>query len=59
MSKNNVVVRKTEFETKYECGCCGEKEKVFRTFDIDGLNLVESLVCLNCRDGEASTKSNF
>lgn len=49
--------RKSNTERKYKCESCGEKEKVFRTFDIDGTNLVEALVCLNCRNGEIPTKS--
>ena len=51
--------KKTQTETKYNCDCCGEKEKVYRIFDVDGLNLVEALVCLNCKDGEISAKANF
>lgn len=45
-------------EQKYHCESCGEKTKVYRMFDIDGKNLVEALVCLNCRDGELSTKNS-
>lgn len=55
MMKNKVKKRNTN-EKKYECISCGEKQKVYRMFDIDGKNLVEALVCLNCRDGSLSTK---
>ena len=58
MNKNLSNI-KTQTETKYECECYGEKEKVYRMFDIDGLNLVEALFCLICRDGEIPTKANF
>ena len=51
--------RKSKGERKYTCEICGEKTKVFRMFDIDGTNLVEALVCLNCRDGELPTKSKL
>ena len=51
--------QKSKSERKYKCEVCGEKSKVFRMFDIDGTNLVEALVCLNCRDGELPTKVNF
>lgn len=43
-------------EKTYFCESCGKKTKVYRMFDVDGTNLVESLVCLNCRDGEIPTK---
>ena len=60
MNKNKATKEKISLtETKYNCDCCGEKEKVYRMFDIDGLNLVEALVCLSCRDGEIPTKANF
>jgi transcription elongation factor Elf1 len=48
--KRNIFVK------KYECIACGEKQKVYRMFDIDGTNLVEALVCLNCRNGALPTK---
>ena len=51
--------QKSKSETKHRCETCGEKTKVFRMFDVDGTNLVEALVCLNCRDGELPTKSKF
>ena len=38
---------------------CGENTKVFRMFDIDGANLAEALVCLNCREGELPAKVNY
>lgn len=44
-------------EQVFQCECCGEKAKVYRMFDVDGTNLVEALVCLNCRDGELPTKN--
>lgn len=47
---------KLKAEKKILCLNCMEKEKVYRMFDVDGVNLVESLVCLNCRDGELATK---
>ena len=45
-----------ETEKKYICKCCGKPAKVYRMFDIDGTNLEESLVCLNCRDGALQYK---
>lgn len=50
-------IKESANEEKYFCENCGEKAKVYRMFDIDGTNLVEALVCLNCRDGELSTKT--
>lgn len=41
-------------EEKFYCDYCGRKEKVYRMFDIDGTNLVEKLVCLNCGSGTPS-----
>lgn len=43
-------------EQTFQCESCGENTKVFRLFDVDGKNLVEALVCLNCRYGELPTK---
>ncbi len=60
MSANDTAEnQKSRKERKYKCEVCGEKEKAFRIFDIDGTNLVEALVCLNCRDGELPTKSKI
>lgn len=47
---------KTPKEKKYKCENCGEKEKVYRMFNVDGTNLVEAKVCLNCNDGAIPTK---
>ena len=49
--KNIYKKRRKKTETKYHCKACGKKEKVYRMFDIDGTNLVEALVCLNCGSG--------
>lgn len=49
---------KPKKEKKYKCTACGEKEKVYRMFDVDGTNLEEAKVCLNCGDGALSTVSN-
>ena len=46
-----------ETEGKYICKCCGQSEKAYRMFDIDGTNLEESLVCLNCGDGTLQYKN--
>lgn len=54
---NTTNKRKSKSERKYKCEVCDEKSKVFRVFDVDGTNLIEALVCLNCRDGELPTKS--
>ena len=51
--------RKSKSEREYRCETCGEKTKVFCMFDIDGTNLVEASVCLNCRDGELPTKNKL
>jgi transcription elongation factor Elf1 len=48
--KVSKITRK-KTEVKYKCQACGKKEKVYRMFDIDGTNLVEVLVCLNCGSG--------
>lgn len=45
-----------KMEQTFQCESCCENTKVFRMFDVDGKNLVEALVCLNCRDGELPTK---
>ncbi len=58
-ASNTTKKRKSKSEREYRCEACGEKTKVFRMFDIDGTNLVEALVCLNCRDGELPTKSKL
>lgn len=55
-ANNSKSGRKSKKERKYKCEICGETEKVFRMFDIDGTNLEEALVCLNCRNGELPTK---
>ncbi len=44
--KNNKVVEQKEYRKK--CGDCDTMSKAYRMFDIDGKNLVEFLVCLNC-----------
>ena len=54
---NKTNKRKSRSEKKYKCEVCDEKSKVFRVFDIDGTNLIETLVCLNCREGELPTKT--
>ena len=48
---------KVKTEQTFQCESCEEKTKVYRMFDVDGKNLVEALVCLNCRDGELPTKN--
>ncbi|MEK7723168.1 MAG: hypothetical protein AAB336_02365, partial [Acidobacteriota bacterium] len=40
-----------EIEKKYICKYCEKPAKVYRMFDVDGRNLEEHLVCLNCGDG--------
>lgn len=40
---------KKEFRKK--CKECEKISKVYRIFDVDGSNLVEYLVCLNCKSG--------
>ncbi len=56
---NTTNRRKSKGERKYKCEICGERAKVFRMFDIDGANLVEALICLNCKYGELPTKSKL
>lgn len=46
-----------EIEKRYICKCCGKSAKVYRMFDVDGTNLEESLVCLNCGDGTLGYKN--
>jgi superfamily II helicase len=46
-----------EVEKKYICKCCGKPAKAYRMFDVDGMNLEESLVCLNCGDGTLGYKN--
>ena len=41
--------QKREYGRK--CEECERMSKVYRMFDIDGTNLVEYLVCLECRSG--------
>jgi transcription elongation factor Elf1 len=51
-NKDTITNQKPKPEKRYKCEYCGEKAKVYRMFDIDGTNLEEALVCLNCRDGQ-------
>ena len=46
-----------EIEKKYICKCCEKPAKVYRMFDVDGTNLEESLVCLDCGDGTLGYKN--
>lgn len=46
--------KKKEFRKK--CEDCGTMSKAYRMFDIDGKNLVEHLVCLDCGLGSPSIK---
>ena len=48
MSKE--ISKKTEYRKK--CEKCGTMSKAYRMFDIDGTNLVEYLVCLECGSGK-------
>ena len=50
----NISSRKREYGKK--CEDCGTMSKVYRMFDIDGKNLVEHLVCLECGLGSPSIK---
>lgn len=53
-NKKNKRLKKREFRKK--CEDCGTMTKAYRVFDIDGKNLVECLVCLNCRTGAPPIK---
>lgn len=48
------VYKPREFLEK--CEDCGTMSKVYRMFDIDGKNLVEHMVCLDCGTGMPSIK---
>lgn len=52
--ENKVDRKKREFRKK--CEDCGAMSKAYRIFDIDGKNLVEHLVCLECGLGSPSIK---
>jgi transcription elongation factor Elf1 len=58
MSKIKVIkkIRKKR-ESQYKCQPCGKRQKVYRMFDVDGTNLVEALVCLNCGDEKPNIQS--
>lgn len=58
MYKSKIIkkIRKKR-ESQYKCQACGKKQKVYRIFDIDGTNLIEVLICLNCGDGEPYIQS--
>lgn len=43
-------------EHRKKCEDCGTMSKAYRMFDIDGKNLVEHLVCLDCGLGSPSIK---
>lgn len=50
---NNIVLQKENKKIEYgkKCEECEKMSKVYRMFDIDGTNLVEHLVCLDCGSG--------
>ena len=52
--KNKKTIRKREYRKK--CEYCQTFSKAYRMFDIDGTNLVEHLVCLECRAGAPAIK---
>lgn len=43
-------------EWQKKCEDCGTMSKAYRMFDIDGKNLVECLVCLDCGLGSPPIK---
>lgn len=43
------MIKEREFGER--CRKCGKLSKVNRMFDIDGVNLVERLFCLECGSG--------
>lgn len=43
-----VIKKSPKREYRGKCKECGRMAKVYRMFDIDGTNLVEYLVCLEC-----------
>lgn len=47
--KGKKICKKREYGKR--CEECGKMSKVYRMFDIDGTNLVEHLVCLECGSG--------
>lgn len=53
--KEDKKIRKQR-EFRKKCEDCGTLSKAYRMFDIDGKNLVEHLVCLNCGLGTPSIK---
>jgi transcription elongation factor Elf1 len=58
MSKLKIIKKnRKKQEIRYRCQDCGKKQKVYRVFDIDGTNLVEVLVCLNCGSGKPYIQS--
>ncbi len=52
--RNKTSYKKREFRKK--CEDCGTMSKAYRTFDVDGKNLVEYLVCLECGLGSPAIK---
>jgi len=52
--KNKEVHKQREYREK--CEDCGTMSKAYRMFDIDGKNLIEHLVCLECRLGSPTIK---
>lgn len=55
LSKENKNIRKQR-ELRKKCEDCGTMSKAYRMFDIDGKNLIEHLVCLDCGLGSPSIK---
>lgn len=59
--KNKVLQKEKERkynqkEFRKKCEDCGTMSKAYRIFDIDGKNLVEHLICLDCGLGTPSIK---
>jgi len=50
IKENKKPRKKREFRKK--CDYCGTMSKAYRMFDIDGINLEEHLVCLECGEGK-------
>jgi len=55
LQKENEKFRKQR-EYRKKCEDCGTMSKAYRIFDIDGKNLVEHLICLDCGLGTPSIK---
>jgi hypothetical protein len=56
LSKENKITSRKTREFRKKCEVCGTMSKAYRMFDIDGKNLIEHLICLDCGLGSPSIK---